>query len=275
MSAATTQSWEALEQANRRRSAAMTALVCVLVFVLMLLFGFYKAFPPPEAEGILVDFGVTATGRGPRETAVRPEPTPPPPRTEAVPVTEESPTQELEESVALPEPEEERPVPERETPPEPEPEPEPEVVEEPEPVIDERFVFDREKFDFTDPGQSEGDTRPGGNMGDPSGSESDNYLGENSGLGDQGIEYGLGGRGMRSPPTTDDDVPEYGYLQIEILVDPQGNVVSAKVDRQNSTIVDAGLIRRYEEHAMRAQFQAKPGAAPRQRGYIKFTFQQR
>lgn len=275
MSAATTQSWEALEQANRRRSAAITALVCVLVFVLMLLFGFYKPFPPPEAEGILVDFGVTATGRGPRETAVRPEPTPPPPRTEAVPVSEESPSQELEESVALPEPEEERPTPERETPPEPEPEPEPEVVEEPEPVIDERFVFDRDRFDFKDPGQSEGDTRPGGNMGDPSGSESDNYLGENSGLGDQGISFGLGGRGMRSPPPTDENVPERGYLQIEIRVDRQGNVTYAKVDRQKSTIVDAGLIARYERYARQASFQPKADAPPTQVGYIRFTFEQR
>ena len=112
-------------------------------------------------------------------------------------------------------------------------------------------------------------------MGDPSGSESDNYLGENSGLGDQGISYGLGGRGMRSPPPTDENVPEYGFLQIEIRVDRQGNVVSAKVDRQNSTIVDAGLIARYERYALKALFQPKADAPATQVGFIRFAFQQR
>jgi hypothetical protein len=274
VSAATTQSWAELEKANRKRSGVLTAIVCAVLVVLCFWLGFYTPFPPPEAEGILVDFGVTATGQGPRETAVQNRPTPPPPRTEAAPVLEESPTQDLEESVALPEPEEDPAPPQ----PEPEPEPEPEPVEpepEPEPVIDERFVFSEDKFDFEDPGQSEGDTRPGGNMGDPSGSESDNYLGQSSGLGDNGVSYGLGGRGMLGGPPTDNQVPERGYLQIEIRVDRSGAVTYAKVDRRKSTIVDPGLIARYERYARQATFQPKSDAPATQVGYIRFTFEQR
>lgn len=275
MSAATTQSWAELEQANRKRSGVLTAIVCALLVALCFWLGFYKPFPPPEAEGILVDFGVTATGQGPRETAVRNKPTPPPPRTEAAPVVEESPTQDIEESVALPEPEEDpeppKPEPEKET----EPEPEPEPVEPEEPIIDERFVFSEDKFDFEDPGKSEGDTRPGGNMGDPSGSESDNYLGQSSGLGDKGVSYGLGGRGMVGAPPTDNNVPERGYLQIEIRVDRDGTVTYAKVDRRKSTIVDPGLIARYERYAKQATFQPKADAPATQVGYIRFTFEQR
>ena len=275
MALANTAYWDALEQQNRRRSAALTGALCALLLVLMWFFGLYTPFPPPEAEGILVDFGTTLTGQGVVETSVSPKPTPPKPVAETAPIVEESPTQDLEESVALPEPEKPKPQPVKPKPVEPEPEPEPVVEPEPEPVVDDRFLFNQDKFEFKDPGKSEGNTVPGGNMGDPSGSESDNYLGQSTGLGDKGISYGLGGRGMVGPPPTDNNVPESGYLQIEIHVDRSGKVFYAKVDRRNSTIVDAGLIARYERYAREATFQPKSDAPATQVGFIRFAFEQR
>ena len=273
MSQSTSSSWDALERENRVRSGIATGTICALVLVLFFLFGFKTPFPPPEEEGLLIDLGTTQTGLGDVNPSAQPESSPPK-ITETAPAPTGVVDQQLEESVALPKPVKEKPV-EKKPVEKPKPEePQKPVVKEPEPepkpVIDERFVFNKEKHQFKSESGSEGNTQGSGNMGDPSGSKSDQYLGQNTGLGDKGISYGLAGRGLVAPPPTDNAHQEYGDIKVTIQVNKQGQVIDAQYSRAGSTITNRALIDKYVAYAKKAKFNADPNAAEIQQGHITF-----
>ncbi len=274
MSRVNEQSWDALERKNRVKSGIATAAICVLMILLLLLFGFRPPFPPPPEEGLLIDFGNTESAFGPSNPSTRPESSPPPVQQ----VAEQSPSaftdQSIEESVALPKP---KPQPRPEAKPTEQVKPEPQPVQpvkepepEPKPVIDDRFVFSKDKHEFKSTSSSEGIREGSGNMGDPSGSKSDNYLGQSSGLGDKGISFGLAGRGMTSAPPTDNTHQEYGDIKVTIQVNQQGEVISATYSRQGSTITNRALIDKYVAYARKAKFNADANARDIQEGHITF-----
>lgn len=103
---------------EHREGVIGTILFHVIVILMLVFFKFVGIFPPPGEEGILVEFGTTATGRGNEQPAARraePEPTRTEPVEETVPVTPPQPvqtqpskpveepvvTQDLEETAAL------------------------------------------------------------------------------------------------------------------------------------------------------------------------------
>lgn len=225
--------WDELEEYNRKRSAIITGTIVAIVFLLFLWLGLFRPDPPPAAEGILVDFGETTIGLGNIEASNSSAPPPPTPQPQPQ-ETEVTETQEVEESVTIPDEVEKAPTPvELESEPvQPEPEPEP-------PQPDPDALFDPSQFNFGESG-SEGNTQTGGNMGDPSGGESDNYLGQNSGLGDVGIASGLGGWGLSSIDL-DNSHREAGVVMVQVELDDNGNVVSAKFVRRGSTIIDPAV----------------------------------
>jgi len=268
-----TSSWDILERENRVRSALATAGICALLLLLFFFLGFYTPYPPPAEEGLLVDFGNTATGFGQENPSTQPQAAAQP-EAEAQKSPDGAVDQNLEESVALPKPSEKKePVKKPVEKPKPVQESKP-VVKEPEPdpkpAVDERFVFNKEKHDFKSNSGSQGNTKGSGNMGDPSGGKSDNYLGQNSGLGDKGISFGLSGRGMVGPPPTDNAHQEYGDIKITIQVNKNGQVIDAQYSRQGSTITDRALIDKYVAYARKARFNADPDAPDVQQGFITF-----
>lgn len=271
MSQATTSSWELLERQNRVRSAISTTVLCGLLLVLFFLLGMYTPFPPPEEEGLLIDFGTTTAGFG--ENNPSSTPAPPPSAVEASAPTTGAVHQEIEESVALPKPAEEKSVQKK---PDERPKPQeakPTPVKEPEPEperIDERFVFNKDKHQFKSTSASEGNTQGSDNMGDPSGGKSDQYLGQNTGLGDKGISFGLSGRGLVGPPPTDNAHQEYGDIKVTIQVNRQGQVIDAQYSRQGSTITNRALIDKYVAYAKKARFNADADAPEIQQGHITF-----
>jgi TonB family protein len=59
---------------------------------------------------------------------------------------------------------------------------------------------------------------------------------------------------------------------VEIAVDRQGKVISAKAGARGTTVQDANLFDQAEKAARKAKFKANPDAAEKQIGTITYTF---
>ena len=103
-------------------------------------------------------------------------------------------------------------------------------------------------------------------------------VGEGSGKGSggegggSGISFSLAGRGSKSLPLPTATSPENGSIVVEIRVDQEGNVVSAKVLLKGTTLGDTNLWRRCEQAAKNSKFTANPDAPELQQGKIIYIF---
>lgn len=103
-------------------------------------------------------------------------------------------------------------------------------------------------------------------------------VGEGSGKGSggegggSGISFSLAGRGKKSLPEPPATSSENGSIVVEIRVDQEGNVVSAKVKMKGTTLGDKNLWRLCEQAAKDSKFTAKPDAPELQPGKITYIF---
>ena len=252
-----------------------------IILILFMVFGFTTPLPLPGEEGILINFGADNVGLGTTEPAMA-EPQArqemerqpsPPVETSQAEAEESVMTQNIEEAPAVassnesiieesPEPvqEETKPVeqPEEEKP-----------VEEPRRPDPRTLYPGRSTSSSTS--SSEGVTQAGGNQGSPSGStESSSYIGE--GLGTEGISFSLEGRGKVTLPEPRFEGQKQGIVVVEIIVDRDGNVISAREGVRGSTTADPYLLNAAKEAALKSKFTAKSDAAVRQRGQITYQF---
>ena len=103
-------------------------------------------------------------------------------------------------------------------------------------------------------------------------------VGEGSGKGSggegggSGISFSLEGRGSTSLPKPTATSTENGTIVVTIMVDQEGNVVSAKAILRGTTLRDTNLWRRCEQAAKKSKFTAKPDAPELQKGTITYKF---
>lgn len=104
-------------------------------------------------------------------------------------------------------------------------------------------------------------------------------VGEGSGKGSGGegggcgIAFSLAGRGSKSGfPKPTATSSENGSIVVEIRVDQEGYVVSAKVKMKGTTLWDTNLWRRCEQAAKNSKFTANPDAPELQQGTITYIF---
>lgn len=103
-------------------------------------------------------------------------------------------------------------------------------------------------------------------------------VGEGSGKGSggegggSGISFSLAGRGSKSLPLPTATSSENGSIVVEIRVDQEGNVVSAKAVWKGTTLTDTNLWRRCEQAAKKSKFTANPDALELQPGKITYIF---
>jgi TonB family protein len=117
-----------------------------------------------------------------------------------------------------------------------------------------------------------GGSGEGGN-GNGSGGGSGGGNGSGSGQGNGGgVSYNLGGRGHTVLPKPAYTSQKSGKVVVEIAVDKQGNVLSAKAGARGTTVQDASLFDQAEKAARKAKFKANPDAAEKQVGTITYTF---
>lgn len=103
-------------------------------------------------------------------------------------------------------------------------------------------------------------------------------VGEGSGKGSggegggSGISFSLEGRGSKSLPEPTATSSVNGKIVVEIKVDQEGNVVSAKAGLRGTTLWDTNLWRRCEQAAKKSKFTENSDAPELQRGTITYIW---
>lgn len=287
-----------------RKGLIGTLIVHILVLLLLIIGGLTFPEPPPEEEGILVNFGTDDTGFGESEPAgsgveqSTPEP-------EEVVVQEQP--QAVEEIVADNTQDVEQ-VKVRE-----DPQPDAEELkrqreeeqriqrqrEEEERIRQEKEAerlrqeeeqkkreeqanrlnnLGRNTFGNTGTGESTGsegvNPGDGNNQGVETGSPGASNYGNGSGLGN-GPSYGLGTRKavgqLPLPNVNDCNVTSRIVVTVEIKVDREGNVVGASVS--SATFADNCIWKVVVEAAKKTKFTGDQNAALKQTGWIRYTIE--
>ena len=115
----------------------------------------------------------------------------------------------------------------------------------------------------------------GGDGGDGKGSGGGEGGGDGDGKGTgkgSGISYDLAGRKPTTLPKPAYNSPKSGRVVVEIKVDAQGKVFSAKAGARGTTVQDASLFREAEAAAKRSKFNPNPDGAEQQIGTITYLF---
>lgn len=294
---------------KEERFGVVSSVIFLLIFtVLLFVFGF--SIPSPqEEEGILINFGTSEIGSGmvepsPASQPIESEPepieesTPPPtPSTASEEAVEEVNTQDFEEAAALAEKkkkqeeDENRKKQEEENERKKQEEQEREnariekeriekqqreeekrlMQEQKQRELDERArnAFGGQNPTGDNTGEGEGDSQ--GNQGDTDGDINSTNRTGGSGSGN-GPRFDLDGRSSKSLPPPPTIHTTDGKVVVEVTVDRNGNVVSARPGVKGSTISDASLLKVAKEAAMKAKFNIKKDAQALQKGTITYFF---
>jgi len=277
------------------RGLAGTIIFHVLILLLLIFFGFSYPDPPPEEQGVLVNFGTDITGKGEIEPAgdetqggkeeTMPEVTPviKEPVVEKVvekkketAVTKNTQTVEetkVKETKPAPTAEELRQI---------------EVAkQQAEELKKKKAEEERQrqlaeqwntkgKNAFGNKGVgtttgSEGVTEGNGNQGSPDGTPGAPNYGDGGGLGN-GINYGMGGRGSRGtwPEPMGFTVSSKLVIVVSVKIDREGNVIG-EPEITSSTFSDESINSAVLKAASAAKFTADPNAPFPQKGWIKYT----
>lgn len=284
---------------KEQRFSIVSSLIFLIGFTgLLFIFGFKSPFPPPEEEGILINFGDTETGSGriepqpasqPQVTENIPQETTPPEPTESANNTEETVTQDFEDAAAIEEKKrkekekqdalkKKREDEAREKQRKEEEERQRKAEEERQrQIAQQQALQERARNAFA--GQNtqgdntgEGDTGGKGNQGDPNGDiNSNNRAG--GAAGGNGISFSLSGRSSRSLPKPAYLSQSEGKVVVEVTVDQNGNVIKATAGVKGTTTTDKLLHQAAEKAALKATFDVNKDAPPQQVGTITYVFE--
>ena len=251
------------EKKDKGIAAAGSIIVHALVILVLLLMAFRTPLPLPGEEGVEVDLGMMNQGMGniqPEKPAI---PMAAQTRQEQNKSKEDIVTQNDEDAPAIEKPKKIKPK--QETKP----------VEEPTPTVNQKALF--KGNNNPQAGGSEGVTGQPGDQGKKNGLEGVRQYGEggNGGGGNgSGVTYSLGGRGaLHLENKALDDLPEDGYIVVDIWVDPSGKVVRAKAGAKGTDISNTQMFRIAEKYALASTFKSKADAPPEQKGTITYHFQ--
>lgn len=257
------------EKQNKRKGLIVTVVVHLGLLIAFSIFGLTYLIPPPEEEGITINFGTSEVGMNdiqnetptetnentPTETEIS-EPIP-----EEI-VQEDIITQTIEEAPSIDKKEEIKKEVEK---------PKEEKKEEPKPDKNLSNAINKWKNKNTDQGGGDGNSNEVGDQGNINGDkDSKNYNG--GGQGDDGIQFNLNGRSMVQKPKIKDDSQETGKVIVDIIVDRYGKVLRATPGARGSTTTDATLYSKAKKAAMETKFNANPDAPEEQKGQMTFIF---
>jgi len=143
------------------------------------------------------------------------------------------------------------------------------VTEPAKPNVDQRALFKGKKNNGTGGGDGTGNTP--GNQGAPDGDpNSKSYTG--GGSGGNGIALNLNGRKFISLPRIQDDGQTSGKITVDISVDKNGTIVTAKAGGRGTTISNANLWDKCERAVLGCKLNAISSGPEIQAGSVIFTF---
>jgi len=280
---------------EKGKGVAGTIVIHLAALAILLIFGFTAQPPPETEEGILVNFGFDDTGTGliePSPSVVQEEASTPPPAESTVTADEEPLlTQNTEEA---PEVKKVDPEAERKRLEELEAQKKRREELEAERIRKEQEEAERKRIEAEQKRAAEiaertktamanakntGTTSTGegvtggeGNQGSPTGSTDSQNRGEGSGLGNKGVSYDLGGRGVSKLTEPKYDYQVEGRVVVEIYVDRAGKVTQAIPGVKGSTTLDESLLRIAKEAALSTTFASNQEAPMTQKGTITYIF---
>jgi hypothetical protein len=119
----------------------------------------------------------------------------------------------------------------------------------------------------------DGDHDKPGDQGDPNGGDSHNYNGNApTGSGGNGIEHTLTGRSINVYPPVITNFSEDGIIVVEIVVDKNGKVTFAEVNRAKSTNPTYDLCSYARQQALKTVFTFSDKKGDEQKGTITFKY---
>ncbi|WP_330442946.1 energy transducer TonB [Flavobacterium sp. C4GT6] len=259
-----------LETEQEKKSFTITVVVFAILLLLCFFLGLTYMDPPPE-NGIAINFGTTDFGSGdvqptqPIQSAPQPQQSTP----ASAPVTEEVVTQDVDDA----------PVISNEKP-KKEPAKEPEKPKEtPKPPQPSKTTTDALNSLINGPKsegtatQGQGDDNKAGDKGKIDGSLQGGY--GNGGGGTVGTgtgNYRLAGRKALTKPAPKYLCNEQGTVVVEISVDKNGTVISAKPGARGTTNSAKCLLDQAKVAAMNTKFNSSDSAPDKQIGEIVYNF---
>jgi hypothetical protein len=142
-------------------------------------------------------------------------------------------------------------------------------VKETKPQVNQNALYKGNKNAGSGKGDGTGDAP--GNQGKPEGDPlANNYDGTGSGNG--GVGLSIASRRFVTSPKITDTGQQTGKIVIEIRVDKNGNVISAKGPARGSTLTTPSLVDKCEQAALGSRFNTLESAPETQIGYITFNF---
>ncbi len=139
------------------------------------------------------------------------------------------------------------------------------------PSVDQRALFKGKKNNGTGAGDGTGNTP--GNQGDVNGDPNSNsYTGGTGGGNGSGVSLNLAGRKFISSPKIQDDGQVSGRVAVEITVDKNGTIVTAKAGARGTTISNVSLWNKCEKAVLGAKLNAISSGPEIQAGSVIFTF---
>ena len=237
------------------------------VLILLIFLGFTTEYPRPAEEGIMINFGNTDEGSG----FIEPENNAETDNQELVNNSSSSEassskdaqlTQDFEDApevVKTPEKKKEKT--------------QEEIERERKEKERQELENDISNTDFNNSSNnnnstSQGDGNKTGNQGDVNGDPNTH----GNGQGSKGISYSLGGRKASSLPKPIYNSNQDGTVVVEIIVDPNGIVLSATPGMTGSTTNDKALLQAAKKAALKTKFNKNNNAPAKQIGFITYKF---
>jgi outer membrane biosynthesis protein TonB len=260
------------EENNYPKAFAFTGVIMAVLIALCYLIVFHN---PPKQEdgtgGILVNYGTTDEGMGNDLTSVeepskaeKPNHTKPTKVIPAPPTPQKTQVEQSDKKVVTQNTEDAPEVTSTAKKPSKTVATEP-VTKPAKPTVNQNTLYKGKSNGAT--GEGDGTTNTPGNQGKPNGSTlTDNYNGTGSGNG--GLQ--MAQRSFVSKPSVTANNRE-GKIVIDILVDQNGNVTSAKAGK-GTMIDDYNLIQKCENAVLNAKLNASPTATESQPGKVVFVF---
>ena len=299
-----TEKWQKFEKENNVKGWATSIAIHLLLLLAFILLAMKTPKDEP-LQGVLIDFGNSATGKGqvadPGQTAAEPaknqeavaEAIEAASEPEVKPtMPDEVITQDVKEAPAIT-PQKEKPKPTKEEikaakaaeEAKKKAEAEAKAKAEAEAIAKAKAAEEARKKAEADAlaeslndawgkGGSQGDKDGPGDFGNPDGvpnGGNDNGTGQgNSGSGP--ALSGLGGRKWVKLPVVNDNSQKFGTVVIKIKVDKSGNIISAEFTLKGSTTSDQVLIQRAKDALKHAKVSSNINAASEEIGYVTFNF---
>ncbi len=269
-----------LDTKHKRKSAAITAIILMLLIFGIINYGM-QYLDPPEEYGLAINFGDANVGSG--EPVQKTKKAPTPKVVEKQEVVEEEvkeiPEEIIKEEIITDDTSEEVPVVEKVN--EVKKEPVKEVVKKETSVVKPKPKPSKETTDALNSLlngnasdgilKGEGDDQKDGVKGNEKGDPSSNKYYGNTGAGSGG-NYNLAGRKALSKPIKQPDCEEEGIVVVRIQVDKSGKVIYALAGVKGTTNSAACLLKPAKEAALNTKWNVDEKAPVKQIGTIIYRF---